>query len=130
MRALGVGAARPDAAAKDEAWQAMMVDRSVPAGGPLIQMGGLFWRSSQAALLKPYTERYLDALPALTSGGLLMAGSMIRSLFPTAVADQEFLDQALKIAHSPGAHPAVRQNLLIGVDTVTRILAARALPAR
>ena len=130
VRALGVRAARPDEASKDEAWQAMLVDRTVPAGTPLVQMGGLFWRPTQADLLKPYTDRYLDLLPALSGGGLLMAGSLIRAIFPLAVADQDFLDRALKIAETPGAHPAVRQNLLIGIDTVTRILAARALPKR
>ena len=93
-------------------------------------MGSLFWRPTQAALLKPYTDRYLDLLPALSGGGLLMAGSLIRAMFPLAVADQDFLDRALKIAETPGAHPAVRQNLLLGIDTVTRILAARALPPR
>ena len=129
VRALGVRAARPDEASKDEAWQAMLVDRKVPAGTPLVQMGGLFWRPTQADLLKPYTDRYLDLLPALSGGGLLMAGSLIRAMFPLAVADQDFLDRALKIAETPGAHPAVRQNLLIGIDTVTRILAARVAAA-
>ena len=59
-----------------------------------------------------------------------MAGSLIRAMFPLAVADEDFIDRALKIAEAPGAHPAVRQNLLLGIDTVTRILAARALPPR
>ena len=127
VRALGVRAASADESAKDEAWQALMVDRVVPMGSPVAQLSGLFWRPAQAELLRPYTERYLDALPALTTGGLLMAGSLIRTVFPLAVADEEFLTRALAIAEAPGAHPAVRQNLLIGVDTVQRILAARRL---
>jgi aminopeptidase N len=126
VRALGVRAAQPVEAAKEEAWQAMLVDRTVPAGSPLFQLGGLFWRPTQADLLRPFTTRYLDTLPGLTSGGLLMAGSLIRALFPLSVADQPFLDRALEIAHDPDSHPAVRQNLLVGVDTVSRMLAARA----
>jgi aminopeptidase N len=125
VRALGVSAARPDERAKEDAWQAMMVDRRVPAGAPLIQLAGLFWRPTQADLLEPFTERYLDALPGLTSGGLLMAGSLIRALFPLAVADQEFLNRALKMANAPRTHPAVRQNLLVGADTVRRMLLTR-----
>ncbi len=48
-------------------------------------------------------------------------------LFPYAVADQEFHDRAVKLAETPGTHPAIRQNLLTGADTVRRMLAARAL---
>ena len=128
VRALGVRAARPDAASKGEAWQALMVDRVVPMGSLVAQISGLFWRPRQADVLRPFTQRYLDILPALSTGGLLMAGSLIRAVFPLAVADEEFLARALEIAEAPGAHPAVRQNLLIGVDTVHRILAARRLP--
>ena len=94
-------------------------------GAPLIQLAGLFWRPTQAGLLQPFTQRYLEALPGLTSGGLLMAGSLIRALFPLAVADQAFLDRALALAHDPETHPAVRQNLLVGADTVSRMLRTR-----
>jgi aminopeptidase N len=127
VRALGVRAARPDLTSKEEAWQALMVDRIVPMGSPVAQVAGHLWRPTQADLLRPFLQRYLDVLPELTSGGLLMAGSLIRAVFPLAVADQEFLQRALDIASAPGAHPAVRQNLLTGVDTVQRIMAARRL---
>ena len=127
VRALGVRGARPDAAAKDEVWTALMVDKTVPMGSSLVQVGGLFWRPTQAELLKPWTDRYLDALPTLASGGLLAVGGLIRQLFPYAVADQEFHDRAVKLAEIPGTHPAIRQNLLLGADTVRRMLAARAL---
>jgi aminopeptidase N len=127
VRALGVRGARPDAAAKDEVWTALVVDKTVPMGSSLVQVGGLFWRPTQAELLKPWTDRYLDVLPTLASGGLLAVGGLIRLLFPYAVADQEFHDRAVKLAEVPGTHPAIRQNLLMGADTVRRMLAARAL---
>ena len=31
----------------------MLVDRTVPVGSSLVQVGGLFWRPTQAELLKP-----------------------------------------------------------------------------
>ncbi|GAA2120419.1 aminopeptidase N [Nocardioides bigeumensis] len=127
VRALAVRGAQPDAAAKDEAWSALMVDRTVPMGSSLVQVGNLFWRPTQAELLKPWTDRYLDVLPSLASGGLLAVGGLIRVLFPFAVADQEFHDRALSLAEAPGTHPAIRQNLLTGADTLRRMLAARAL---
>ena len=127
VRALGVRAARPDADSKDEVWRALLIDRTVPMGSSLVQVGGLFWRPGQEQLLKPYTTKYLEILPELTSGGLLAVGGLIRLLFPYAVADQDFHDRAVSMAQEPGAHPAIRQNLLMGADTVRRMLAARAL---
>ena len=125
VRALGVRGARPDADAKEEVWQAVLVDRNVPVGIQLSSVAGLFWRPTQAALLKPFTERYLDQVTGLTGGGMLSLGSIMRSMFPTSVADQEFLDRAHQIAARTDIHPAVRSTLLTGADTVTRILAAR-----
>jgi aminopeptidase N len=125
VRALGVRAAHADAGAKQEAWDALVTEHRVPMGQPLIQTGGLFWRPGQEDLLRPFAERYLDALPGLASGGLLMAGAMIRLLFPYAVADEAFLERADSLAQDRDAHPAVRQNLLTGTDTLRRMLAAR-----
>ena len=127
VRALGVRAAQPDAATKDEVWTALMVDRTVPMGQPLIQLGGLFWRPGQAALLQPYAGRYLDALPGLASAGMLTGGGLIRLLFPYAVGDEEFLARARAMAADPASHPTVRQNLLTATDTLDRMLAARRL---
>ncbi len=127
VRALGVRAAQPDATSKQEVWSALMVDRTVPMGQPLIQLGGLFWRPGQVELLEPYADRYLDALPDLASGGMLTGGGLIRLLFPYAVGDEAFLDRALALATATGTHPFVRQNLLTGTDTLRRMLAARRL---
>jgi aminopeptidase N len=129
VRALGVRGARPDADAKEEVWQAVLVDRTVPMGLQMSSVAGLFWRPTQAALLKPFTERYLDQVTGLTGGGMLSLGSIMRSMFPTAVADQEFLDHAHQIAARTDIHPAVRSTLLTGADTVARILAARRVGA-
>jgi aminopeptidase N len=129
VRALGVRGARPEAAAKEEVWQAVLVDRSVPVGLSLLSVAGLFWRPTQAALLKPFTDRYLDQVTGLTGGGMLSLGSIMRGMFPTAVADQDFLDRAQEIAAQPDVHPAVRSTLLTGADTVSRILAARQVGA-
>jgi aminopeptidase N len=124
-RALGVRGARPEADAKEEVWRAVLVDRSVPMGLSLLSVAGLFWRPTQSELLKPFTDRYLEQVTGLTGGGMLSLGSIMRGMFPTAVADQEFLDRANEIAAEPGTHPAIRSTLLTGGDTVRRIIDAR-----
>ena len=126
VRALGVRGARPDADAKEEVWQAVLVDRSVPVGLTLQAVASLFWRPTQAQLLRPFTHRYLERAAAFSSGGMLALGSVMRIMFPTAVADQAFLDEAAAIAARPDLHPAVRSVLLTNGDTVRRILLARA----
>ena len=105
VRALGVRAAHPDAERKQEAWTALVDELRVPMGQPLIQVGQLFWRPGQADLLQPFAHRYLDVLPDLATGGLLMAGAMIRLLFPYAVADQEFLARAAGRGARAGGAP-------------------------
>ena len=51
VRAIAVRAARPHAEAKEEAWHRVFVDRAVPAGPPLNEVAGAFWRPVQHDLL-------------------------------------------------------------------------------
>ena len=87
-----------------------------PSGGP-----------AQAELLRPYAERYLDALPQLT-GGLLQQGLLIRRDVPaTASATRTFLDRARAMAEDESLEPLYARNQLrAGSFTLSRILAARA----
>jgi len=123
LRAL---AASPDEAAKEQVWRAMYVDHSVPAGRDTLDLGATFWRPTQAELLRPFTQRYLDELPRLT-GGLLQQGLVIRAMFPYGAGDQAFLDRARALAEDESLSAYARNQLRAGSFTLSRILAARAL---
>ncbi len=124
VRALGVLAARPDDDAKAEVWTELFDKRSVPAGQPTYQLAMSFWRPVQHDLLVPWAHRYLDEVVGLADGGMLAVGSLMRAAMPTT-ADQAWVDRALEIARQDGQNPTVRSNLLIGADTMSRVLLAR-----
>ncbi len=126
VRALAVRASQPDADAKEAVWEAVFVDRSVPVGIMLQNLGRRFWRPTQAELLRPFTNRYLEQVTRLSDGGMLALGSIMKTMFPTAVGDETFLEKARELAADPDIHPAVRSTLLVGTDTISRILRARA----
>ncbi|MFC4785208.1 aminopeptidase N [Nocardioides sp. MAHUQ-72] len=124
VRALGVTAARPEEEAKAEVWAEIWEKRSIPAGAPLSGLAQCFWRPVQHDLLVPWAHRYLDELSALDGGGMLALGSLMRATMPTT-ADQAFIDRARAIADEPGQNPTVRSTLLVGSDTLARVLRAR-----
>jgi aminopeptidase N len=121
-RALAVRAAAPDAAEKAAVWQAL-VDRTVPVGA-FGQVAGAFWRPGQEELLAPYAERYLDLLPGLDRGGMIMAMRFTGRLFPLYGIDEAFLDRAEKAAEKSA--PVVRKTLTERADLVRRMLRSRA----
>ncbi len=125
VRALGVTAARPEEQAKAEVWTEIWDKRSIPAGQPLFGLAQCFWRPTQHDLLLPWAHRYLDEVGALvTGGGMLAAGSLVRSTMPTT-ADEAWIERARAMAAEPDQSPSVRAALLTGADTLTRVLRAR-----
>jgi aminopeptidase N len=124
LRAWGVTAARPVEEAKAEAWERLWRDRAVPAGQPLVAFAKCFWRPVQHDLLVPWAHRYLEEVTDLTGGGLLALGGMVRHMKPTT-CDDAWLERAQEVADAQGLEPVVRTELLIGVDTLSRVLRAR-----
>ncbi|MEV6483952.1 aminopeptidase N [Streptomyces sp. NPDC051576] len=122
-RALTVRAALPDAATKAEVWQRMVVDRTVPINSVGL-VATAFWRPGQDALLAPYAQRYLEAIPKLHQGGMILAMSYTNRLFPLHAIDTAYIDQAREAARE--AVPVVRTTLLERSDEVSRMLRARA----
>ncbi len=122
-RAVAVTAARPDEAAKAEAWEELFVRRSIQAGQPTFTVARAFWRPGQAELLAPWADRYLDEMRGVR-GGLLSMLSLVRGMFPL-VADAGFADRARVLAAEPGLDPTVRNQLLTGADTLARMQRAR-----
>jgi len=124
VSALIVRAAQPLAEAKEEAWHALYVEQSVPGGPMFGQMAASFWRADQRDVLLPFTDRYLEEIPALAGGGMLKVFGLVRRMFPE-VGDRGFLDKAAAMASAADTDPTVRATLLSGCDTLTRQLRAR-----
>jgi aminopeptidase N len=122
-RALAVRAAAPDAAAKAAVWQELVVDRAVPIS-PFRAVATAFWRPGQDHLLAPYAERYVEMLPDLNRGGMILAMTFTGRLFPRFAVDEGFLDRAQ--AAAADAAPVVRKTLLEKADLVRRMLRSRA----
>jgi aminopeptidase N len=124
MSALIVRASRNLPEAKEEAWHALYVEQTVPAGLVLGTLIHAFWRPEQRDVLMPFTARYLEEIPRLAGGGMLKVFGLIGGMFPD-VGDQAFLDAATAMARSEGVDPTIRAALLGGVDTLVRGLRAR-----
>ncbi|MEU9340510.1 aminopeptidase N [Streptomyces sp. NPDC048278] len=126
VRALTVRAALPDPAAKAEVWRRLVVDREVPVAA-VSAVAAAFWRPGQDALLAPYAERYLAAVPELNQGGMIPAMTYASHLFPPYAVDAAYLEKARQVAGE--AAPVVRNTLLERADAVRRMLRARAANA-
>ncbi len=119
-----VRAARPDVAAKEEAWAEIYEKDSVPLGPMLGLMRQALWQPAQTPLLLPLTRRYLDAVPEVAGSGMLKVLSLVRGMFPT-VGDREFLTRIESLLEEPGTDAVVRSALTSGSDTLRRMLRAR-----
>jgi aminopeptidase N len=122
VRALTVTAATPSTEAKQAAWTALVVDRSVPVG-QVDRVTAAFWRPGQDALLAPYAERYLDLLPSLHRGGMISAMVYSSALFPVHGAGEPFLQRLQEAA--PAAEAVVRKRVLEEADLLRRVLRSR-----
>jgi aminopeptidase N len=121
LRALAVRAAAPDPGEKAEIWR-MLTGRAVPIGA-FGRVADAFWRPGQEEVLSPYAERFVELLPALHRGGMILAMSYSRRLFPLFGIDEKFLDQAESAAAQ--AAPVVRKTVLERADEVRRMLRSR-----
>ena len=122
-RALTVRAAIPDAAEKAAVWQELAVDRTVRLGS-FGQIATAFWAPGHDELLAPYAGRYLELVPGLDRGGMIMAMVFTSRLFPRFGVDEAFLDRAEEAAGQ--VVPVVRKTLLEKADLVRRMLRSRA----
>jgi aminopeptidase N len=124
IRALSTRTARPETTAKDEAWSELFEKKNIPGGQMLGTMIRAFWQPQQDDVLRPYAGRFLDEVPELAGGGMLMVFGLMFGMFPQ-VADDEFMARAAAMASEQGCDPTVRAALLIGTDTLTRTARAR-----
>ena len=122
IRVLTVRAAVPDAAAKAEVWQKLAVERAVPVSA-VGQVAAAFWRPAQDDLLSPYTQRYLEVIPHLHQGGMILAAVYTSQLFSPHAIDSGYVETAQQMADK--AAPVVRNTLLERSDMVRRMLHSR-----
>lgn len=122
IRALCVRAAAPDPDTKADAWQQIAVDRVVPVGYFGI-VTTAFWRPGQDAVLGPYAQHYLDLLPGLDRGGMLLATAYSARLFPVVGIDAAYVGRAEEQAD--GAGPVISKEVRARADLVRRMLRSR-----
>jgi aminopeptidase N len=119
-------AARPEAKAKSEAWEAIVRDTSLPTAKVSALIQG-FQQPAQEALLEPYAAAYFDALGAYwDERDLEVALAFTRGMYPHGIVHQrtvELTDSFLDGREVPGA---VRRLLVEGRDQVQRAMRARA----
>ncbi|MFG1609851.1 aminopeptidase N [Actinoplanes sp. NPDC049265] len=127
--ALAVRAARPDAAAKEEAWQAIFTERRVPPS-TFGAVGRAFWQPGQESVLSPYPDRYVEELPRLAAAHLTITVAVLRHLFPRHGVDAGFPDRATAAADRPEMSPSAAARLRAQADVLARMLRARGLTAR
>ncbi|MGH3472266.1 MAG: hypothetical protein ACRDPG_09515, partial [Nocardioidaceae bacterium] len=126
VRALAVNSARPDPAAKEETWRAIVDDFRVPMGS-LGQLRRAFWQRGQRELLAPYASRYLEALPRLHTLGMLPALALSTAMYPAAGVGEGFPARAERAAKEPGVSPVVASAVVEQTDQLRRMLVARAM---
>ncbi|GAC1444699.1 MAG: aminopeptidase N [Mycobacteriales bacterium] len=124
VRALAVRTAQPDAAAKTEAWEAVMSGTKVPLGGGWV-IGRAFWQRSQADVLTSFGPRYVEGLAQMGAGGMIPAMFASAVLFPRVGVDAAFLDELDRAAQAPEVHPIVAHTVMERGDELRRMLAAR-----
>ncbi len=124
-RAVVVEAARPVAEAKEAAWALVVDERSIPQGS-VAAAGNAFWQPTQAELLAPYADRYLESLPALREAGMLSVLGTVVSMFPLAGVDEGFVSRVTRFAHGTELSPMISQRLLEQADRLQRMLRTRA----
>jgi len=120
-----VRASSPVAEAKEQAWNAVVVDRTVPIQSAR-QVGADFWRPGQDEVLAPYLDRYLEALPTLHEGGMIHGLALTSSLFPVFAVDEAWVKRAREVAAAEAA-PVVISALTERSEEVLRMVRARSL---
>ncbi|MGH3498097.1 MAG: aminopeptidase N [Nocardioidaceae bacterium] len=123
-RVLAVEAAQPSSEAKGTAWATIMDERKVPIGS-LFDVAEAFWQPSQAPLLTPYSDRYLQVLPKLGSSGMLAAMGVAVGMFPLVGTGRDFVDRVRSAVDDPSVSPLVGRRVLERADSLSRILDAR-----
>jgi aminopeptidase N len=123
-RALAVGAARADAAAKDDVWARIVEKHEVPMEA-LAEVSTAFWRPGQDDVLESYAQRYLDAIGTLHGEGMMAAMATAGTMYPRYAVGPDFVDSVTRVAQGDDVSPLVTARVLELTDRLRRQLIAR-----
>lgn len=120
-------AARPTAAAKEEAWVAAVEESGLP-NAVTASMGLGFGRVHDTNLLQPYIERYFSIIAQVwDSRTLHIAEGLAVGFFPMALASQELLAATQSwLDNNTDSPSGLRRTIAENRDSLTRALQAQA----
>ncbi|HVU71525.1 MAG TPA: aminopeptidase N [Mycobacteriales bacterium] len=125
-RATAARAARPDPAAKEAAWSAVVETDTLSNHLQAATMAG-FAQIEQAALLEPYVGRYLEAVGGLwATRSLDAAQSIAEMLFPAWSLRDETVARVDEYLREVNPQSGLRRVLIEGRDGLARALRAQA----
>ena len=123
-------AARPDAAAKAEAWE-LAVERTDVPNETARSIVFSFMREGQEEVLAPYVDKYLEAAETLWDHlGTHRASTVLNYIFPSPLASAELVEKVDAWLASTEAPAAAQRYVLEGRADVLRALAAQERDAR
>jgi aminopeptidase N len=126
--AAAASAARPQAAVKDAAWQQVIEDDTLANITTRAIVTGLV-QPGQAALLKPFTAKYFDAILGVWERrSSEVAQTVVIGLYPSSDVSQDALDAADRFLAGE-VPPALRRLVIEGRAGVERALRARGFDA-
>ena len=127
--AAGALAARPNPAAKAEAWESVVSTGDLPNTIQASIIGG-FTSADQLRLLEPYFEKYFQAVKDVWAGRTNeIAQQIVIGLYPALRIDESTLARTDRYLAEEDPVPALRRLLVEGRDGVARALRARACDA-
>ena len=120
--------ARPDAAAKEAAWQIIVADTELSQRLLLATAVG-FWQVDQADLTAPYVARYFAEMPAVATWRTTNVMQELGiSAFPRYAVDDGTLAAAREMLAREDLDPTLRRAAADETDDLARALAARRRP--
>ena len=124
LQAEAAAAGRPDAVSKQACWE--LLAGGTATNAQVRAQGGAFWQRGQDALLAPYVDRYLDALPGWWAQlSPQLAGSLTQQLFPATAATPDVVARVEAALARPDLAAGLRRLLAEQLDDLQRVLRAR-----
>ncbi len=119
-------AAMPDATMKEEVWQKLLTDQTLPLTHVRAALDVYFQRS-QLALTRPYVKRYFQVLPSVLQGrSALFARRFIESAYPGIHVEPAVLKETGNAMATARDAPHFFQRLLVEArDDMQRALCIR-----
>ncbi|WP_285664491.1 aminopeptidase N [Actinorhabdospora filicis] len=118
-------AARPDAAAKEEAWNIVLHDREL-SNHVLRAVAEGFWRNEQAELLAPYVDRFFAEFPAAVDARMPWEKMhLTAAMFPSQVVDARTAELADAMLSAEGLAQEFRRTAADRLDDLRRAVRVR-----